>query len=135
MIEEPLHIGVDTTTWSNDRGFGRFTRELLKALVARNTGFRYTLLFDQLPKDILPESIEVICASTKRALNESAAGRGRAPSATSGKLEGRCGKQRSTSFSFPLCTHTFRSWRVFRVSFAITIRQLSVCLSYCFRPS
>ena len=74
MVEKPIHIGVDTTTWSNDRGFGRFTRELLKALVARNTGFRYTLLFDQLPKDILPESVEVICASTKRSLNESAAG-------------------------------------------------------------
>ena len=74
MIEKPLHIGVDATTWSNDRGFGRFTRELLRALVARNTRFRYTLLFDQSPNESLPEGVEVICASTKRSLNESAAG-------------------------------------------------------------
>jgi len=74
MVEQPIHVGVDATTWSNDRGFGRFTRELLKALVARSTGFRYTLLFDQPPQDILPEGVEIICASTKRSLNESAVG-------------------------------------------------------------
>ena len=70
-----LHIGVDATTWSNERGFGRFTRELLKALVAHNSGFRYTLLFDQLPNDRLPEGVGVICASTGRSLNESAVGK------------------------------------------------------------
>ena len=74
MLEKAIHIGVDATTWSNDRGFGRFTRELLKALVARNTGFHYTLLFDQLPNDILPEGVGIVCAATKRSLHESAAG-------------------------------------------------------------
>lgn len=50
-------IGIDATTWSNERGFGRFTRELVKALVAHNSGFRYTLLFDQLPNDSLSEGV------------------------------------------------------------------------------
>ncbi len=72
--ERPLHIGVDATTWSNDRGFGRFTRELLTALVASATNFRYSLLFDQPPQEDLPQGIEVICASTGRSLNESAVG-------------------------------------------------------------
>ncbi len=72
MIEKPLHIGVDATTWSNDRGFGRFTRELLTALLARDSGFRYTLLADR-PKDAeLPENVEVVYASTKRSFSESA---------------------------------------------------------------
>ena len=43
-------------------------------LIARNTGFRYTLLFDQLPNESLPEGVEVIYASTKRSLNESSVG-------------------------------------------------------------
>lgn len=79
-MPEPLHVGVDATTWSNDRGFGRFTRELVTALAARDAGFRYTLLFDQEPDDPLPEGVGVLCASTRRSLNESAVGaRSRSP--------------------------------------------------------
>jgi alpha-1,3-rhamnosyl/mannosyltransferase len=74
MSEEPIHVGVDATTWTNDRGFGRFTRELLTALAARQTGFRYTLLFDQPPNAALPDGLDVVCASTSRSLNESAVG-------------------------------------------------------------
>ena len=69
-----LHIGIDATTWSNDRGFGRFTRELLAALFARRSGFRYTLLFDQPTGEALPDGVEVVYASTRRSLNESATG-------------------------------------------------------------
>lgn len=74
MAGKPLHIGIDATTWSNDRGFGRFTRELLKALMAKNTSDRYTLLFDQPPNEELPDGVEVIQASTTRSLSESTAG-------------------------------------------------------------
>jgi alpha-1,3-rhamnosyl/mannosyltransferase len=73
MGKQDLHVGVDAATWANDRGFGRFTRELMKALAARKgSGLRYTFVFDQPPKDPLPEGIEVLCASTARGLNESA---------------------------------------------------------------
>ena len=70
----PLRIGVDATTWSNDRGFGRFTRELVTALAARDAGFHYTLLFDQEPDAAVPEGVEILCAPTRRSLNESTAG-------------------------------------------------------------
>lgn len=70
----PLHVGIDATIWSNDRGFGRFTRELLKALVARDTGFRYTWLFDQPPNESVPEGVAVMCAATRRSLHESSVG-------------------------------------------------------------
>ena len=60
MSDQRLHIGIDATTWANDRGFGRFTREMLKALIARETGFRYTLLFDQPPIEAPPAGVDVI---------------------------------------------------------------------------
>ncbi len=74
MKPKSVHVGVDATTWSNDRGFGRFTRELFKALLAREAGFRYTLLFDHPPDGSLPPGAEVLLASTSRSLNESAVG-------------------------------------------------------------
>lgn len=70
----PIRVGVDATTWANDRGFGRFTRELLKALVARDAGFHYTLVFDRPPELELPAGVDSLCASTARGLNESAVG-------------------------------------------------------------
>jgi alpha-1,3-rhamnosyl/mannosyltransferase len=73
-VTEPLHICVDATSWVNDRGFGRFTREILKALLARDEGFRYTLLFDQLPEEPLAPGAEVLTAWTDLGLNQSAAG-------------------------------------------------------------
>ena len=75
MSTGKLHVGIDATSWANDRGFGRFTRELVTALVARDSGFRYTLLFDQPPEDGLPPGVEVLSAATRRTLNQSAVGR------------------------------------------------------------
>jgi len=74
MTGRPLRVGVDATSWSNDRGFGRFTRELLIALAARDEGFHYTYVFDQLPEDALPAGIDVLCASATRSLNEASSG-------------------------------------------------------------
>lgn len=70
----PLHVCIDATSWANDRGYGRFTREIIKALASRDEGFRYTLLFDQVPDHVLPSSIEVLSARTGEGLNEAAVG-------------------------------------------------------------
>ena len=75
MSGRDVHVGVDATSWSNDRGFGRFTREILSALAARRSGFRYTLLFDQLPAATLPAGVAVLDAATQQTLNESAVGK------------------------------------------------------------
>lgn len=69
-----LHVCVDATSWVNDRGFGRFTREILKALLARDEGFRYTLLFDQIPEEPLPEGAQILSARTGVGLNQAAVG-------------------------------------------------------------
>jgi len=73
-ITAPLHVCIDATSWSNDRGFGRFTRELVTALLTRAEGFQYTLLFDQLPEQPLPPGATVRSARTNRGLNQSAIG-------------------------------------------------------------
>ena len=74
MSSRRLRIGIDATTWANDRGFGRFTREMVTALAARDSGFRYTLVFDRPWKGPLPDNVDVVTADTERGLNESAVG-------------------------------------------------------------
>lgn len=76
VSDNRIHVGVDATTWSNDRGFGRFTREFITALAARESEFRYTLVFDQPPDPTwpIPENVGVLTAATTKGLNESAVG-------------------------------------------------------------
>ena len=72
MSEKPLHVGIDATCWSNDRGFGRFTRELVTALARREAGFRYTLVFDQLPEGELPNGVRVLTAAAATNISDAA---------------------------------------------------------------
>jgi alpha-1,3-rhamnosyl/mannosyltransferase len=74
LARDILRVGIDGTSWRNDRGFGRFTRELVRALAARDAGFRYTLFFDQPATDGVPAGVEVSSARTERNLTESAVG-------------------------------------------------------------
>ncbi|WP_170765244.1 glycosyltransferase family 4 protein [Ruegeria lacuscaerulensis] len=69
-----LHIGVDASSWENERGFGRFTRNLIPALAARQSGFRYTLLFDQEPTRPVPEGVDIQIAGSDRSMSEASSG-------------------------------------------------------------
>jgi glycosyltransferase involved in cell wall biosynthesis len=42
-----VKIGIDATSWWNNRGFGRFTRELLDALFRLESGHSFVLFADQ----------------------------------------------------------------------------------------
>lgn len=42
-----MKIGIDATSWWNNRGFGRFTRELLDALFQLDCGHSFVLFADQ----------------------------------------------------------------------------------------
>ena len=42
-----MKIGIDATCWQNQRGFGRFTRELLRALFSIETNHSFHLFIDQ----------------------------------------------------------------------------------------
>lgn len=52
MSPQPLHVGVDATTWTLRRGFGRHARCLLSALVDVDRINRYTFFIDS--PDIVP---------------------------------------------------------------------------------
>lgn len=47
-----MRIGIDATCWWNNRGFGRFTRELLTALFELDTEHSYVLFVDQPIEDL-----------------------------------------------------------------------------------
>ena len=68
------HIAVDATSWENERGFGRFTRNLIHALVSRDTGYRYTLLFDQPPTRVVPDGVEIRVAGSGASMSEASSG-------------------------------------------------------------
>lgn len=46
-----MRIGIDATCWWNHRGFGRFTRELLKAMFADGNGHELCLFVDREPAE------------------------------------------------------------------------------------
>ncbi len=101
MSGNALHVGVDATTWANDRGFGRFTRELLKALLARESEVRYSLVFDCAPAGGTPANAEVLVAGTGRTLNEAAVGERARSFADLLRLGHAVAKARFDVFFFP----------------------------------
>jgi glycosyltransferase involved in cell wall biosynthesis len=55
-----MRIGVDATTWSNRRGYGRFTRALITAAVELDQRNHYTLFVDHESGEFpLPSGVEV----------------------------------------------------------------------------
>ena len=42
-----MRIGVDATCWANARGYGRFARELLRAMVAEGAGHEFVCFVDE----------------------------------------------------------------------------------------
>jgi len=62
-----MKIGVDACCWSNKRGFGRFTRELLEALVAEDGENEYLFFVDRetAETDGFPTRVQKIVAQTE----------------------------------------------------------------------
>lgn len=61
-----MRIGVDATCWGNKRGFGRFTRELLEALLEIDTTNEYLFFIDGNTEDhdTIPARVKKIAAKT-----------------------------------------------------------------------
>ena len=74
-----LRIGIDVTCWINGRGFGRFIRELVGALVRRDAGHEYVFLADRQTAERaqLPKGHRVAVGATSVAAAEAAAADGR----------------------------------------------------------
>ncbi|HXT70241.1 MAG TPA: glycosyltransferase family 1 protein [Vicinamibacterales bacterium] len=43
-----MRIGIDATCWANTRGYGRFTRELVEAMVTEGRGHEFVCFLDEL---------------------------------------------------------------------------------------
>lgn len=62
-----MRIGIDATCWGNKRGYGRFTRELLEALVRIDRTNKYVFFLDSGTADgiDLPDSVETVVVQTR----------------------------------------------------------------------
>ncbi len=74
-----MRIGIDGCCWSNRRGFGRFTRELVSSLVAIEAGHEYILFVDQqTARDSdFPAEASIVTAPTRVAPTQAASANGR----------------------------------------------------------
>ena len=74
-----MHIGIDACCWSNKRGFGRFTRELLKALVRWDKQNEYLFFIDKdsASENVFPEEIDLIVTPTQVVPTQAASAKGR----------------------------------------------------------
>ena len=61
-----MRIGIDATCWGNRRGYGRFTRELLDALVRVDRTNKYIFFVDSdtIAGNDLPESVDTVVVQT-----------------------------------------------------------------------
>lgn len=68
-----MRIGIDGTCWNNNRGFGRFSRELLGAMFAADQRNTYVFLTDAPPKGVdFGPRVEVVAVRTRRLVIEAA---------------------------------------------------------------
>jgi len=74
-----MRIGVDACCWSNRRGFGRFTRELLKALLSIDEKNEYWFFVDKDTASVngFPEGARIVTAPTHESPTQAASAEGR----------------------------------------------------------
>jgi len=76
-MTKPLTIGVDATTWWNKRGFGRFIRGQLGAMLTDTRGHRFVLFVDREPADeMLKPNVEIVRVTTSATVTEAAVAEG-----------------------------------------------------------
>ena len=75
-----MRIGIDATCWSNARGYGRYARSLLTALLAEPTQHEYIFFIDRQtqhdPRWPLPSGIRYVVAETQQSPTEAASANG-----------------------------------------------------------
>jgi glycosyltransferase involved in cell wall biosynthesis len=73
-----MRIGIDATCWTNDRGYGRHARALLRALVRLDQVNEFTFFVDaDNPREPLPERARVVRIATARPAAVAASADGR----------------------------------------------------------
>ncbi|MBI4454505.1 MAG: glycosyltransferase family 4 protein [Acidobacteria bacterium] len=98
-----MKIGVDASCWSNRRGFGRFTREIVSALLEKDRQTQYILLIDQqsLQQSALPAHIPRIAVSTRQSSTAAASAEGHRTLSDMLRMSCAAAKARCDLFFFP----------------------------------
>ena len=64
-----MRIGIDASTWHNGRGFGRFTREIVSAMLALESRHEFVLFFD---RETPCEHAQTVVVAQSRPVTEAA---------------------------------------------------------------
>lgn len=100
-----MRVGVDATCWSNPRGYGRFTRNLLAALLAEPDGRQYVLFIDRATYDCcpwpLPAGAEIVVVETQAAPSAAASAHGSRSPADLWRMSSAVAGQELDAFFFP----------------------------------
>lgn len=100
-----MRVGVDATCWSNPRGYGRFTRNLLAALLAEPDGRQYVLFIDRATYEHcpwpLPAGAEVVVVETQMAPSAAASAHGRRSLADLWRMSSAVASRKLNAFFFP----------------------------------
>ena len=76
-----LNVAIEASTWVNRRGYGRFTRELTRALLRAGSGHRFTLVVDSgaAAADDLPDAPRVVVDTGEAVVHAAASDASRSP--------------------------------------------------------
>lgn len=98
-----MRIGIDACCWSNRRGFGRFTRELVTRLLALAPPHEVTLVIDDWTagEGALPASAPTLVVPVSRRPTEAARADGARPLADLWRLSRAASRGRFEVFFFP----------------------------------
>jgi len=72
-----VRIAIDGTSWYNQRGFGRFTRDLLTALFTLDRDHEYLLFVDQVTELPDSENVNIVHVDTKKTTTKAAVAKDR----------------------------------------------------------
>ena len=76
-----MHVGVEASTWINPRGYGRFTREFIRALLRASSPHTFTLVLDSgaAAATDLPDAPRIVAATRRAVVDAAGADGARSP--------------------------------------------------------
>jgi glycosyltransferase involved in cell wall biosynthesis len=108
-----VHVAIDACCWSNRRGFGRYTRELVTEMVRKPRGHEITLVVDRQTAagHALPAGCRVEVVDTREQPTRAASAEGSRGLSDLWRLSRRASACRADVFFFPAVYSYFPLWR------------------------
>ena len=124
-----MRIGIDACCWSNRRGFGRFTRELLNSLIAIDKTNEYIFFVDSTTAAtaIFPDGVELVTVPTNVPPTQAASASGRRSLKDLWAFSRQVMKHKFSLFFFPTAYSYFPILN--RTKVVVTIHDMSTNLN------